>query len=93
MRCVGSLREEIVCGCIKKGGRREPSQSMEGYLARRLSDPRFASFDARVERERPLSLEHEWIVDRDGYDINRPFITASESLGECRQGTAEKTEL
>ena len=33
---------------------------MEGYLARRLSDPRFASFDARVECERPLSVEHEW---------------------------------
>ena len=33
---------------------------MEGYLARRLSDPRFASLDARVEFEQPRSLEHQW---------------------------------
>ena len=33
---------------------------MEGYLARRLSDARFASVDARVEFERPRSLEHQW---------------------------------
>lgn len=33
---------------------------MEGYLARRLTDPRFASYDARVEFAQPRGLEHEW---------------------------------
>ena len=33
---------------------------MDGYLARRLSDPRFASFDARVEADPRPSLVEQW---------------------------------
>ena len=33
---------------------------MEGYLARRLSDPRFASYDARVEANPRPTLVEQW---------------------------------
>ena len=50
---------------------------MDGYLARRLSDPRFASFDARVEADPLPTLVEQW------YDAPRTATTPLAALAEA----------